>query len=86
MSYIPERWNELGNSKIHAPTDEKTDEDKDLFYENLDKTYNVLKRNASRIVRDANLKIGRDKMHKHITEEVDICKAIIMDEVALAEE
>lgn len=53
---------------IHAPTEEKTEETKDEFYEILEETYSKLSRNNIKmIIGDANAKIGRENMYIQIT-------------------
>ncbi|XP_038106501.1 craniofacial development protein 2-like [Culex quinquefasciatus] len=46
---------------IYAPTNDKPDDDKDAFYERLDKTYGECPRHDVKIViRDANAQVGRE--------------------------
>jgi hypothetical protein len=49
---------------IHAPTNDSVDEAKDLFYEELERTYSAYPGNDVKIVMgDANAEIGRITIH-----------------------
>jgi hypothetical protein len=51
---------------IHAPTEEKTEEDK--FYDDLQRTYErVLKHDTVLILGDLNAKIGKEKAYENVT-------------------
>lgn len=53
---------------IHAPTEEKDDEIKDIFYEQIEKALdNIPSKDVIIIMGDANAKIGREEIYKEIT-------------------
>jgi exonuclease III len=53
---------------VHAVTEEKMEEEKDKFYDDLQKTYDrVLKRDILMILGDLNAKIGKEKAYESVT-------------------
>jgi len=53
---------------VHAPTEEKDDDEKHNFYEDLDQIYEECqKRDVKIIIGDLNVKIGQEDMHRPIT-------------------
>ena len=47
---------------VHAPTEEKTEEEKDKFYDDLQRTFErVLKHDVVMILGDLNAKTGKEK-------------------------
>lgn len=50
---------------IHAPTEDKVDEDKELFYEELENAYDSCRANDIKIViGDINAKIGKEEIYQ----------------------
>lgn len=53
---------------IHAPTEEKDDEEKDEYYEVLEQVYESLPRQDIKIIiGDANAKVGKEEIYKEVT-------------------
>jgi hypothetical protein len=53
---------------VHALTEEKMEEEKDKFYNDLQKTYNsVMKHYIIMILVDLNTKIGKEKAYENLT-------------------
>jgi hypothetical protein len=52
---------------VHVPTEEKDDDEKDNFYEDLDQSYEECpKRDLKINIRDLNAKISQDEMYRPI--------------------
>lgn len=62
------KYRKISIINVHAPTNEKKDEIKDQFYEEIGKVVNALPRYDVKIVLgDFNAKIGREEVYKSIT-------------------
>ena len=67
MSYIVlrGRWNNIIVLNVHAPSEEKSDESKDSFYEELERVfYHFPKYHRKIILGDFNAKVGRENIFK----------------------
>ena len=67
VSYIDlrGRWCNIIVLNVHAPSDEKSDESKDSFYEELEQVfYHFPKYHMKFLLGDFNLKVGREKIFK----------------------
>ena len=66
MSYIVlrGRWRNIIFLNVHAPSEEKSDDSKDSFYEELEQVflYNFLKYHMKIILGDFNAKVGRENI------------------------
>lgn len=62
MLFEDKKRYESNNIKYVCTNEEKTEDDKDEFYEKIKKVYNT-----RIIIGDVNAKIGRELMYKHIT-------------------
>ena len=63
---IKGRFNNLSTSE-HAPTEEKTDEEKEKFYEDLQTVYNKIpKHDIVAILGDLNAKIGKEDVYQNV--------------------
>jgi hypothetical protein len=70
MSYIilRGRWFHIIALNIHAPTEDKTDDVKHTFYEELERIFDKLHKFHTKIVlRDLNAKVGREDIFKSTT-------------------
>lgn len=53
---------------IHAPTEVKTDDEKDKFYEEMERVYQKLpKREIKLVIGDANAQVGKELIYRNIT-------------------
>jgi exonuclease III len=67
MSYIilRGRWCDIIVLKVHAPTENKTDDTKDRFYEELEHVFDKLRKYHTKILSgDFNAKVGREDIFK----------------------
>jgi hypothetical protein len=67
MSYIilRGRWYHIIILNVHAPTDDKTDDVKDSFYEELECVFDKFPKYHTKILlRDFNAEVGRENMLK----------------------
>jgi len=51
---------------VRAPTEEKDDDEKDNFYQDLDQIYECPKRDVKIIIGDLNAKMGQEEMYRPI--------------------
>jgi exonuclease III len=59
--------NNLSIISVHAPTEEKTDEEKEKFYEDLRKVHNKIpKHDVVIILGDLNAKIGKEDVYQNV--------------------
>ena len=66
MSYIVLRgsWNNIIVLNAHAPSEEKSDESKDSFYEELERVFDHFPKYHRKIILgDFNAKVGRENMY-----------------------
>jgi hypothetical protein len=69
MSYIilRGRWCDIIDLKVHAPTEDKTDHDKDTFYEELERVFGKFPKYQLKIVLgDLSGKLGKEDIIKSI--------------------
>jgi hypothetical protein len=52
---------------VHAPTEEKTEEEKDKFYDDLQRTFERVPKHDVLILGDLNVKIGKEKAYENVT-------------------
>jgi hypothetical protein len=52
---------------VHAPTVEKTEEEKDKCYDDLQRTFERVPRHDVLILGDLNAKIGKEKAYEYVT-------------------
>jgi hypothetical protein len=67
MSYIilRGRWCHILILNVHAPTEDKTDEAKDIFYEESDRVFDKFPKYHTKILLgDFNAKVGREDIFK----------------------
>jgi hypothetical protein len=66
MSYIilRSRWCHIIVLNIHAPTEDKTDDVKDSFYEKLERVVDKFPKYHMKILLDFNAKVGRKDIFK----------------------
>jgi hypothetical protein len=66
MSYILLRstWSHIIVLKTHAPTENKTDDVKDSFYEELQHVFDEFPKHHIKILLDFNAKVGREDIFK----------------------
>jgi hypothetical protein len=66
MSYIilRGRWCHIIVLNAHAPTEDKTDDVKDSFYEELERVFNRFPKYHMKILIDFNAKVGREDIFK----------------------
>jgi len=67
LSYIVlrGRWHNIIVINVHAPSEEKSDESKDSFYEELEQVFdNFLKYHMKILLGDFNAKVGRENIFK----------------------
>jgi exonuclease III len=66
MSYIilRGRWCNIIVLNVHAPTEDKTDDIKDRFYEELEQVFDKLPKYHMKILLDFNVKVGREDIFK----------------------
>lgn len=52
---------------IHAPTEEKKEEEKEMFYEELERVVNIIpKNNIKMVIGDANAKVGKEDIYRWV--------------------
>lgn len=69
MLTIEAQCSDISFISIHAPTKDKSQEDKDTFYEELESTLNSIPSNRIQIVLgDLNAKVRKETMFSSITE------------------
>jgi hypothetical protein len=54
---------------VHALTEEKTEEEKNKFYDDLQKTFDSVLKHIIMILGDLNAKIGKEKAYENVTEK-----------------
>jgi len=67
LSYIVlrDRWRNIVVVNVHAPSEEKSDESKDSFYEELEQVFDhIPKYQRKMILRDFNAKVERENIFK----------------------
>ena len=66
VSYIVMRghWCNIIVLNVHAPSEEKSDESKDSFYEELEQVFDHFPKYHMKILLDFNAKVGREKIFK----------------------
>jgi exonuclease III len=67
MSYVilKDRWCHIIVLNVHAPTEDKTDDVKDSFYEELERVFDKFpKYHVKILLGDFNAKIGKDDIFK----------------------
>jgi len=64
---IKGKFNNLSITSVHAPTEEKTDEEKEKFYEDLQIVHNKIpKHDIVIILGDINAKIGKEDVYQNV--------------------
>jgi exonuclease III len=64
---IKGKFNNLSIISVHAPTEEKTDEEKEKFYEDLKIVHNKIpKHDIVIILGNLNAKIGKEDVHQNV--------------------
>jgi exonuclease III len=64
---IKEKFNNLSIISVHAPTEEKSDEEKENFYEDLQIVHNKIpKHDIVIILGDLNVKIGKKEVYQNV--------------------
>jgi hypothetical protein len=66
MSYIVlrGRWCNIIVLNVHAPSEEKSDDSKDSFYEELEQVFYHFPKYHMKIILDFNSKVGRESIFK----------------------
>jgi hypothetical protein len=66
MSYIMlrGRWCHIIVLNVHAPTEDKTDDVKDSFYDELERVFDKFPKYHMKILLDFNAKVGREDIFK----------------------
>jgi hypothetical protein len=64
---IKGKFNNLSIIRLHAPTEEKTNEEKEKFYEDLQTVHNKIpKHDIVKILGDLNTKIGKEDVYQNV--------------------
>jgi len=83
LSYIVlrGRWHNITVVNVHAPSEEKSDESKDSFYEELEQVFDHFPKYHMKIfLGDFNAKVGRENIFKPtIGQEISIRIVMIME-------
>ena len=67
---IKGKFNNLSVISVHAPTEEKTDEEKEKFYEDLQIIHNKIpKHDIVIILGDLNAKIGKEDVYQNVADK-----------------
>jgi len=72
LSYIVlrGRWRNINVVNVHAPSEEKSDESKESFYEELEQVFDPFPNyNMKMLLGDFNAEVGRENMFKTTTEQ-----------------
>jgi hypothetical protein len=83
MSYIILRgcWCDTTALKVHAPTEDKTDDLNDSFYEEPECAFNYFHKYHMKILYgDFNAKVGRDDIFKHAIRNESLHKIVMIME------
>jgi hypothetical protein len=77
MSYIilKGRWCDIIVLNVHDPTEDKDDDIKDSFYEELEQVFDQFPRYHMKILLDFNAKVGREDIFKPIIGNESLCEA-----------
>lgn len=68
MLTIEAQWFDISFNNVHTPTENIFQEEKEIFYEELENTPNSIPSNRIQIVlRDPNAKVGKETMFSQIT-------------------
>lgn len=66
---IEAQWFDISFVNVHAPTEDKSQDEKEAFYEQLESALNLIPSNRIQIVLgDLNTKVGKEKMFRQVTE------------------
>jgi len=65
---IEAQWFDISFVNVHAPTEDKSQDEKEAFYEQLENALNLIPSNRIQIVLgDLNAKVGKEKMFRQVT-------------------
>jgi hypothetical protein len=84
MSYIVlrGRWCHIIVLNVHAPTEDKTDDVKDSFYEELERLFHKFpKYHMKVLLGDFNAKVGREVIFKPTIENESVRKLVMIIEL-----